>query len=177
MFVKWGQRPFSTRSILEGLLARTVGFWEECLCCLVELWRWGRTKQHSEWKQLILRFYRQHQKYNLIGWVHFFFELRRRITSVVGGVWDERAAQRAGCVWWPVPGKCAKARLTEDVTARLTAVRAVVDVETHGAGEAFSVLLLTVQQWTSHTPSLDTAEGKWLPGYTSNSKGECMDKI
>lgn len=68
---------------------------------------------------------------------------------------DEGAAEGAGRVCRSVFGDCAKTRLAEDVTAGLTAVRAEVDVETHGAGEALPVLPLAVQQGTAHTLSLD----------------------
>lgn len=62
------------------------------------------------------------------------------------GVRDERAAERAGCVRRSVLGERAKTWLAEDVSAGLTAVRAEVDVETDGAGEALSFLLLAVQR-------------------------------
>lgn len=68
------------------------------------------------------------------------------LTFVEVGVGDEGAAEGAGCVRRSVLGDGAETRLAEGVTAGLTAVRAEVDVETHCAGEALSVLLLTVQQ-------------------------------
>lgn len=70
------------------------------------------------------------------------------------GVRDERAAEGAGRVGGPVLGQRAETRLAEDVSAGLTAVRAEVNVQTHGAGQTFSVLLLTVQQ--CHTLRLHT---------------------
>lgn len=67
---------------------------------------------------------------------------------------DEGAAERAGRVGGSVLGERAETRLAEDVSAGLTAVGAEVNVQTNGAGETLSVLLLAVQQW--RTLSLHT---------------------
>lgn len=64
------------------------------------------------------------------------------LTFFVVGVHDEAAAQGAGRVHGAVLGHGAETRLTEDVTAGLTAVRAEEDVQAHGAGETFGVSLL-----------------------------------
>lgn len=65
-----------------------------------------------------------------------------KLTFVVVGVRDEGAAERAGGVCRPVLGNRAETWLAEDVAAGLTAARAEVHVETHGACEALSVLLV-----------------------------------
>lgn len=78
------------------------------------------------------------------------------LTFVEVGVWDDGAAEGAGRVRRSVLGDCAETWLAENVSAGLTAVRAEVDVEAHGAGEALPVLLLTVQQRAARTVSLDT---------------------
>lgn len=69
---------------------------------------------------------------------------------------DEGAAEGAGCVCRPVLGDGAETRLAENVAAGLTAVRAEVDVEAHGAVEALSVLLLAVRRQTAGFLSLNT---------------------
>lgn len=84
----------------------------------------------------------------LAGMVHFWEEGLSCLVEIFVevGMRDQGAAQRAGCVCGSVLGDYTETRLAEHVTAGLTAVRAEVDIETHGAGEALSVLLLTVQQ-------------------------------
>lgn len=73
---------------------------------------------------------------------------------VEAGVCDEGPAQRAWCAGRSVLGERSQTRLAENMAAGLTAVRTEVDVETNGAGEAFPVLLLAVQQRTAHDLSL-----------------------
>ena len=69
-----------------------------------------------------------------------------RLTFLEERVRDEGAAEGAGGAGGPALGQRAEAGLAEHVAARVAAERAVVHVQTHGAGEALSVALLAVRQ-------------------------------
>lgn len=55
---------------------------------------------------------------------------------------DDCATEGAGRAGRPVLGQRAQAGLAEDVAAGLAHVGAEVDVQTHGAGVAFALLLI-----------------------------------
>ena len=70
-------------------------------------------------------------------------ELRTFLEEHVG---DDGAAERAGCAAWTVLGQRAQAGLAEDVATGLAHVGAEVDVQTHGTGVAFALLLILTAQ-------------------------------